>query len=75
MLSRLRKYEFIDALRGYAILGVLMVHSAQSVQPSHAFLLFAMARGSLGVQQFYIASALTLCLSWQFRSAQEGHPI
>lgn len=72
--SRLRKYEFIDALRGYAILGVLMVHSAQSVRPNHAFLRSAMAQGSLGVQLFYIASALTLCLSWRFRSTQEGHP-
>jgi len=72
--SRLRKYEFIDALRGYAILGVLMVHSAEFVRPSHAFLRSKMADGSLGVQLFYIASALTLCLSWRFRSAQEGHP-
>jgi peptidoglycan/LPS O-acetylase OafA/YrhL len=72
--SHLRKYEFIDALRGYAILGVLMVHSAQFVGPSHAFLRSVMAQGSLGVQLFYIASALTLCLSWRFRSAQEGHP-
>jgi len=72
--SRLRKYEFIDALRGYAILGVLMIHSAQFVRPNHAFLRSAMDKGSLGVQLFYIASALTLCLSWRFRSSQEGHP-
>jgi peptidoglycan/LPS O-acetylase OafA/YrhL len=72
--SHLRKYEFIDALRGYAILSVLMVHSAQFVPPSHALLRSVMAQGSLGVQLFYIASALTLCLSWRFRSAREGHP-
>jgi peptidoglycan/LPS O-acetylase OafA/YrhL len=71
----LRKYAFIDALRGYAILGVLMVHSAQSVTPRHAFLHTLMAGGGRGVQLFYIASALTLCLSWRFRSAHEEHSI
>jgi peptidoglycan/LPS O-acetylase OafA/YrhL len=70
----LKKYAFIDALRGYAILGVLMVHSAQSVAPRHGFLHTAMAGGGRGVQLFYIASALTLCLSWRFRSSQETHP-
>jgi peptidoglycan/LPS O-acetylase OafA/YrhL len=73
--SGLRKYAFIDALRGYAILGVLMVHSAQSVPPGHAFLHMLMAGGGRGVQLFYIASALTLCLSWRFRSAREEHSI
>jgi peptidoglycan/LPS O-acetylase OafA/YrhL len=70
----LKKYAFIDALRGYAILGVLMVHSAQSVAPRHGFLHTVMAGGGRGVQLFYIASALTLCLSWRFRSSQETHP-
>jgi hypothetical protein len=51
-----KKYAFIDALRGYAILGVLMVHSAQSVAPRHGFLHTAMAGGGRGVQLFYIAS-------------------
>jgi peptidoglycan/LPS O-acetylase OafA/YrhL len=69
----LRKYAFIDALRAYAILGVLMVHSAQSVAPRHAYLHTLMAGGGRGVQLFYIASALTLCLSWRFRSAHEEH--
>jgi len=71
----LKKYAFIDALRGYAILGVLMVHSAQSVAPRHGFLHTAMAGGGRGVQLFYIASAVTLCLSWRFRSAHETHPV
>jgi peptidoglycan/LPS O-acetylase OafA/YrhL len=69
----LKKYAFIDALRGYAILGVLMVHSAQFVAPRHALLRTLMAGGGRGVQLFYIASALTLCLSWRFRCAQETH--
>jgi len=72
--DRLKKYEFINALRGYAILGVLFVHSAQSVPPRHEFLHTIMAGGGRGVQLFYIASALTLCLSWRFRSWHEDHP-
>jgi peptidoglycan/LPS O-acetylase OafA/YrhL len=73
--SGLRKYAFIDALRGYAILGVIMVHAAQSVPPRHAFMHTLMAGGGRGVQLFYIASALTLCLSWRFRSVHEEHSI
>jgi peptidoglycan/LPS O-acetylase OafA/YrhL len=72
--GRLKKYAFIDALRGYAILGVLFVHSAQAVSPRHEFLHTIMAGGGRGVQLFYIASALTLCLSWRFRSWHEDHP-
>ncbi len=71
--SGLKKYAFIDALRGYAILGVLMVHSAQFVAPRHGLLRTVMAGGGRGVQLFYIASALTLCLSWRFRRTRESH--
>ena len=34
-----------------------------------------MSAGARGVQLFYIASALTLCLSWEFRASRERHPI
>ncbi|MFA7268808.1 MAG: acyltransferase [Sterolibacterium sp.] len=71
----IRKYDFIDALRGYAILLVLLVHSSQSVGPSSAILQQLMDGGARGVQLFYIASALTLCLSWKQRSTQESYPI
>lgn len=73
--SEIRKYDFIDALRGMAILGVIVVHSSQSVTPSGALLSWFMAEGARGVQLFYVASALTLCMSWVARSTHENSPI
>lgn len=62
-----RRFEFIDALRGYAILAVIAVHSAQlypHLSPSvRAFL----DQGARGVQLFFLVSALTLMQSWHGR--------
>ena len=74
MTEDIRKYDFIDALRGYAILLVLLVHSSQSVAPINQTLQLLMSGGARGIQLFYIASALTLCMSWQFRSKREISP-
>jgi len=71
----IKKYEFIDALRGIAILGVILVHSSQAVAPTNATLLWLMGEGARGVQLFYVASALTLCMSWVARSSHETFPI
>lgn len=73
--SDIKKYDFIDALRGMAILGVILVHSSQSVAPTNAMLLWFMGGGARGVQLFYVASALTLCMSWVARSSHEAFPI
>ena len=51
---------WIDALRGYAVLGVVIVHSGQQV----AGLADTMAWGARGVQLFFVVSALTLMMSW-----------
>ena len=75
MVSATPKYDYIDALRGFAILGVLMVHSAQAVAPVHELLGQFMFSGVRGVQLFYIASAVTLCMSWRHRSALEAAPL
>jgi len=71
----LKKYAYIDALRGIAILGVILVHSSQAVAPVSGRLLRFMSMGARGVQLFYIASALTLCRSWMTRSGREASPI
>lgn len=71
----LKKYEFIDALRGIAILAVMLVHSSQSVSPTSTTLQGLMDEGARGVQLFYIASAVTLCMSWISRSQFEQAPI
>jgi peptidoglycan/LPS O-acetylase OafA/YrhL len=73
--SDIKKYGFIDALRGIAILGVILVHSSQSVAPTNSTLLWFMGEGARGVQLFYVASALTLCMSWAARSSHETFPI
>lgn len=70
----IKKYDYIDALRGLAILAVVLVHSSQSVAPNNAILLWLMTQGATGVQLFYIASALTLCMSWMARSSHEMFP-
>lgn len=75
MTRDLIKYEFIDALRGYAILGVVLVHSAQHVAPENSTLSLLMSNGGRGVQLFFIVSALTLCMSWFSRSVHENMPI
>jgi peptidoglycan/LPS O-acetylase OafA/YrhL len=74
MSSALRKLDYIDALRGYAILMVVMLHASQALPPPGALLSWFMARGELGVQLFYLASALTLFLSWNARSTRETSP-
>lgn len=64
----MQRYAYIDALRGYAILGVIMVHAAQMVPGLEwPFLPFASA-GARGVQLFFVASALTLMMSWHARN-------
>jgi len=69
------KLKYIDALRGIAILGVLMVHCAEE---NYSFLPGIAANfikdGARGVQLFFIASAFTLFLSMEKRYANEKYP-
>jgi peptidoglycan/LPS O-acetylase OafA/YrhL len=73
--GEVKKYEFIDALRGYAILAVIAVHCAQVVGPGSSHLHRLMDYGARGVQLFYVASALTLGMSWQQRRFREHAPL
>jgi peptidoglycan/LPS O-acetylase OafA/YrhL len=58
--AALHRLGYIDALRGYAILGVLIVHSGAQVPG----MVPATAWGARGVQLFFVMSALTLMASW-----------
>ncbi len=71
----IRKYDFIDALRGYAILGVVLVHSSQWAPPTSELLSQLAGAGARGVQLFFVVSALTLFLSMSARTRQERFPL
>jgi peptidoglycan/LPS O-acetylase OafA/YrhL len=75
LFSDIEKYAYIDALRGWAILGVILVHSSHAVEPTNGALLWGMREGARGVQLFFVTSALTLCMSWMARSSREEFPI
>ena len=67
MSNDTKHLDYIDALRGYAILGVIGVHASESA-PGLAWPLQLLAdQGARGVQLFFVVSALTLMLSWRER--------
>lgn len=69
----IKKYQYIDFLRAIAILGVLAVHSHQRIANLSTITAAIYNYGQLGVQLFFISSALTLCLSASQR--KESNPI
>ena len=72
----MKKLDYIDALRGLAILGVIMVHTNQYGSPIGSNILSKIiSMGGRGVQLFYLASAFTLFLSFKNRSKKEIFPI
>lgn len=64
--SAANKLAWIDAVRGYAILLVVMVHSAQPLFGGG--ITGVLNSGSLGVQLFFIASSFTLFYSLEKRT-------
>ena len=62
-----QRYAYIDALRGYAILLVIAVHSSQYFGDLPNSVRTLADQGARGVQLFFVASAMTLCMSWQAR--------
>ena len=72
----MKKLDYVDALRGLAILGVIVVHTSHygtSNLPNA--LAKIVSEGARGVQLFYVASAFTLFLSFKSRSRQEHSPV
>ncbi len=62
-------FDYVDALRGYAILGVIILHVGSL---SSVGLVNEMAWGARGVQLFFVVSALTLAMSWHSRHDGAG---
>jgi peptidoglycan/LPS O-acetylase OafA/YrhL len=65
--SPARHFDYIDALRGYAILMVIAVHTSQSFPDLPNFLVKVLNQGARGVQLFFVTSALALSMSWVVR--------
>jgi len=71
----LQKYAYIDALRAFAIMGVVLLHTSQWITPSSGIFQGIARMGGYGVQLFFIASSLALFLSMQARSQRETHAV
>jgi peptidoglycan/LPS O-acetylase OafA/YrhL len=66
--SPAKHFDYIDALRGYAILMVIAVHTSQSFPDIPNSLAKVLNQGARGVQLFFVTSALTLSMSWVARN-------
>ena len=72
----MKKLDYVDALRGIAILGVIMVHTSQYGHYNVPKIIANIIdQGARGVQLFYLASAFTLFLSFKNRLSREKSPI
>lgn len=73
-----KKYEYIDSLRGIAILLVILVHTGYILDNTMLYfsrgLQFFIFNGAMGVQLFFIISALTLTIS-HYNRLKEQHQI
>lgn len=72
----MKKLNYIDALRGFAVLGVILVHTKLfgSFDVPSVFNR-VIGEGARGVQLFYILSAFTLFLSFKNRINSEISPV
>ena len=83
MSANPKRYGYVDALRGYAILGVIVCHAAltfsrETIAKTGSRPLFPGAQlaeaGQFGVQLFFLTSIFTLFLSLRSRKRHEIHP-
>ncbi|HNX68365.1 MAG TPA: acyltransferase [Candidatus Omnitrophota bacterium] len=72
-LREFRQFDFIDALRGWAFLLVLLVHTDQRIPFANAVSEWTQAV-RFGVQLFFVVSAFTLFYSFHVRKEKgDGH--
>ncbi len=71
----LQRLNYIDALRGFAVLGVIAIHSSQHSSPFTNYLNTLVQQGKYGVQLFYVISAFTLFLSMSVRKSTESNAL
>ena len=65
-MVKLQHYQYIDALRGWAVLGVITAHSFSYASQLSIYPVFLVT--PRGVQLFFLISALTLMMSWHERN-------
>ncbi len=70
-----RRVDWLDALRGWAILGVVLVHSGQNVAGLAGPWKQVADAGQYGVQLFYVVSALTIGLTYERQLQRDGDPL
>lgn len=69
-------YPYLDALRGLAIIGIIVSHCRLFGRHNYHHFLDTIARnGTMGVSLFFIVSAFSLALSFSKRSESETRPI
>lgn len=73
--NTVNKLGYIDATRGIAILMVIMVNTSQLVDGLPGLVGSVASFGQMGVQLFFVASALTLCMSHARRSSERNPTI
>ncbi len=72
----MNKLKYIDALRGIAVLAVILIHAGSYGNVPLSPTIDSLVReGARGVQLFYLASAFTLFLSFKNRFSKEAFPI
>ena len=74
LVSAVEKLDYIDILRGIAILMVMLVHTSQPVNGVSQLVGDIVRYGQMGVQLFFVASAYTLCFS-RVKRAEEKRPL
>ena len=70
----LAHFDFIDALRGLAFLGVLVHHAVARIPHLNSSVVRVAEQGHEGVELFFLVSALTLFFSLDSRRRSERRP-
>jgi peptidoglycan/LPS O-acetylase OafA/YrhL len=75
MDKSISRYPTLDFLRGIAILGVLSFHVFILFDVNSSLVRAVMVQGVYGVQLFFFVSAFTMCLMWDYRSAESRRAV
>ncbi len=68
------RLDWLDALRGWAVLGVVIVHSGEAAHSS-GYVGKIASSGQYGVQLFFLVSALTISLTYESHIRQFGRSV